>query len=114
MEVCKSSIKHIHIITRGFYTVTQNGLGNSVFRCTKYPIDYSAFDNKDMTPSDPIELNPIPDSCAMITSILPEISNGKELIKIVDLMGRNTNQEHNSVLFYIYSDGTVEKIFKIF
>ena len=67
-----------------------------------------------MTPSSPIELNPILDSCAMITSILPEISNDKELIKVVDLMGRNTNKEHNTVLFYIYSDGTVEKLFKIF
>ena len=108
-------VLNTYILSQGdSIPVTQNGLGNSVFRCTKYPIDYSGFDNKDMTPSSPIELNPIPDSCVMITSILPEISYGKELIKIVDLMGRNTNQEHNSVLFYIYSDGTVEKIFKIF
>ena len=51
-----------------------------------------------MTPSSPIELNPIPDSCVMITSILPEISNAKELIKVVDLMGRNTNKEYLSLI----------------
>ena len=67
-----------------------------------------------MTPSDSIELNPIADSCTMITSTFTEISNDKELIKVVDLMGRNTKIEHNTILFYIYSNGTVEKIFKIF
>ena len=108
-------VLNTYILSQGdSIPVTQNGFGNSVFRCTRYPIDYSAFDNKDMTPSDPIELNPIPDSCTMITSTFAEISNDKELIKVVDLMGRNTKIEHNTILFYIYSDGTVEKIFKIF
>jgi hypothetical protein len=50
----------------------------------------------------------------MITSIFTEISNDKELIKVVDLMGRNIKIEYNTILFYIYSDGTVEKTFKIF
>ena len=108
-------VLNTYILSQGdSIPVTQNGFGNSVFRCTRYPIDYSAFVNKDMTPSDPIELNPIPDSCTMITSIFTEISNNKELIKVVDLMGRNIKIEYNTILFYIYSDGTVEKNFKIF
>ena len=42
------------------------------------------------------------------TSIL-EISNQKTLIKIVDILGRETNPKANTLLFYIYDDGTVEK-----
>lgn len=43
-----------------------------------------------------------------VTSIL-EISNQKTLIKIVDILGRETNPKANTLLFYIYDDGTVEK-----
>ena len=43
-----------------------------------------------------------------VTSIL-EISNQKTLIKIVDILGRETNPKANNLLFYIYDDGTVEK-----
>jgi len=43
-----------------------------------------------------------------VTSIL-EISNQKTLIKIVDILGRETNPKANALLFYIYDDGTVEK-----
>ena len=42
------------------------------------------------------------------TSIL-EISNHKTLIKIVGILGRETNPKANTLLFYIYDDGTVEK-----
>ena len=42
------------------------------------------------------------------TSIL-EISNQKTLIKIVDILGRETNPKANTLLFYIYDDGTVQK-----
>ena len=36
--------------------------------------------------------------------------NHKRLIKITDIQGRNTNLDKNSFLFYIYNDGSVEKI----
>ena len=42
-----------------------------------------------------------------VTSIL-EISNQKILIKIVDILGRETKQT-NQPLFYIFDDGTLEK-----
>lgn len=42
------------------------------------------------------------------TSIL-EISNQKTLIKIVDILGRETNPKANTLLFYIYDDGAVDK-----
>jgi hypothetical protein len=37
------------------------------------------------------------------------VSGNKRLIKIVDLLGRETSFKNNHILFYIYSDGTREK-----
>ena len=33
----------------------------------------------------------------------------KNLVKITDILGRNTKGKKNEVIFYIYDDGTVEK-----
>jgi len=41
------------------------------------------------------------------TSINEDTSN-KELIKIIDILGRERNENKNQPLFYIYDDGTVE------
>jgi len=38
-----------------------------------------------------------------------EISNHKSLIKIVDILGREKNPKANTLLIYIYDDGTVQK-----
>ena len=35
--------------------------------------------------------------------------NNKSLIKVVDVLGRETTIESNKLLLYIYSDGTIEK-----
>jgi hypothetical protein len=35
--------------------------------------------------------------------------NNKQLIKIVDLLGRESKELKSQPLFYIYDDGTVEK-----
>jgi hypothetical protein len=42
------------------------------------------------------------------TSIQEHTTN-KELLKVTDLLGRETKGTKNEVLFYIYDDGTVEK-----
>ena len=47
-------------------------------------------------------------SCTAMTSIEEHFKN-KELIKITDLLGRETKASKNEPLFYIYDDGTVEK-----
>jgi len=36
-----------------------------------------------------------------------------DLVKIVDMMGRETAYKPNTVLLYIYSDGTTERVFKL-
>ena len=42
-----------------------------------------------------------------------ELTNGTvELVKIVDLMGRETKFKPNTPLIYIYSDGSTERVFK--
>lgn len=43
------------------------------------------------------------------TTNIQAVSPNKELIKIVDVLGRETIHKKNTLLFYIYSDGTVEK-----
>jgi hypothetical protein len=42
-------------------------------------------------------------------TILEEYSANKELLKVTDLLGRETKGKTNEPLFYIYDDGTVEK-----
>lgn len=48
-----------------------------------------------------------------VTSIQELPSTPKEVVKIVDLLGRETNYTPNTVLIYIYSDGTSERIMKL-
>jgi len=43
------------------------------------------------------------------TAIENHSLNNKSLIKVVDLLGRETIFEVNRLLFYIYSDGSIEK-----
>lgn len=45
---------------------------------------------------------------------IDELSNTpKQLLKIVDLMGRETPYKPNTVLIYIYSDGAAERVFTL-
>ena len=44
-----------------------------------------------------------------VTAIDEFNSTNRELLKVVDVLGRNTNGNRKTPLFYIYSDGTVEK-----
>ena len=44
-----------------------------------------------------------------VVSAIQEHTTNKELLKVIDLLGRETKGTMNEVLFYIYDDGTVEK-----
>ena len=46
--------------------------------------------------------------CDGIFTTINNISINKKLVKIIDVLGRETNPT-NTPLFYIYDDGTVEK-----
>ena len=43
-----------------------------------------------------------------ISSVVNTLNTNKKLIKYIDVLGR-TNNQSNTLLFYIYDDGTVEK-----
>ena len=45
----------------------------------------------------------------MLPSLVENVDNSKQLIKTVDILGRNAKDTKSEVLFYIYDDGTVEK-----
>lgn len=48
------------------------------------------------------------------TANVPELlKKDKELVQIVDAMGRETEFQPNTLLVYVYSDGTVEKVFRV-
>jgi hypothetical protein len=47
-------------------------------------------------------------NCTSTTEIEEHFTN-KQLIKIINVFGRETEQKPNIPLFYIYNDGTVEK-----
>jgi len=50
------------------------------------------------------------ETCGVSTAIEDNsLSNKKELLKVTDILGRETKGTKNEVLFYIYDDGTVEK-----
>ena len=46
--------------------------------------------------------------CNNTTAII-NINSEKQLVKIVDILGRETNEVNNTTLFYIYNNGEVEK-----
>lgn len=50
----------------------------------------------------------VPDLVSSTTNVQATNPN-KKLLKIVDVLGRETIHKKNTLLFYIYSDGTVEK-----
>ena len=46
-------------------------------------------------------------------SAITEIDSNRKLIKIVDVLGRTTKETKKQTLFYIYDNGSVEKVFSI-
>ena len=46
-------------------------------------------------------------------SAIQEHNSTKQLVKITDVLGRETSYKKNTPIFYIYSDGTVQKMIVI-
>ena len=44
-----------------------------------------------------------------ITGLISYDGTNKKVIKIIDVLGKNSNSSDNKTLFYIYDDGTVER-----
>jgi Leucine-rich repeat (LRR) protein len=52
-----------------------------------------------------------PSGC--FSASLNELTTSKNLIQILDLMGRETTFKPNTPLIYVYDDGTIEKVFSV-
>jgi hypothetical protein len=50
-----------------------------------------------------------PFNISISTTDINEIDKSRNIIKITDLLGRETKETYNTLLFYIYDNGTVEK-----
>ncbi len=70
-------VNNAGVITQGVIPT-----GNNSYRSLYYPASYSGFIGKNMTPGDPIELNPLPYVCTMLTSsgAITENVNDKSLL----------------------------------
>ena len=53
--------------------------------------------------------NPYSFNVSSSTTSIDNISTSKNIIKITDVLGRETESKKNEILLYIYNDGTVEK-----
>ena len=51
--------------------------------------------------------------CSLATAGINEITSSKNLIQILDLMGRETTFKPNTSLIYVYDDGSTEKVFRV-
>jgi len=51
--------------------------------------------------------------CLDITGLSNQFNNKKSLLKVTDILGRETEEKLNTPLFYIYEDGSVKKIIVI-
>ncbi len=52
-------------------------------------------------------------TCTFTLSLDEEISTTRKLIGVYDMMGRETEEKSNTLLYYRYSDGTSEKVFRV-
>ena len=51
--------------------------------------------------------------CSSSNAGTNELSSSKNLILILDLMGRETQYKPNTTLIYVYDDGSIEKVFSV-
>mgnify|MGYP003975320487 FL=1 len=61
--------------------------------------------------SERVEFNVVIDPSSNLEVGDPEIN--KSLVKIVDQLGREVNEVIGQIVFYIYDDGTAEKVFVV-
>jgi hypothetical protein len=51
--------------------------------------------------------------CSSSTTGINQLTTSKNLIKILDMMGRETSFKPNTPLIYVYDDGSIEKVFRV-
>lgn len=105
----------------GGYTVTGNAYNNGNFGNNALSLDLckatgpGGFDGSLGTIGPNVTYCVCSNSCTQQSAGLENlalISTHRELIKIVDITGREIEFKPNTTLLYVYSDGTIEKIFQ--
>ena len=100
-----SHLDHILITNELFDDFQNSNSLVSVIRVDDYMGSWSNYDNN-VSDHRPIGLKLSLNNL----SYIPEIINKKKkVIKILDVLGRETNEKVNTPLFYIYNDGTIVK-----
>lgn len=63
---------------------------------------------------DDVYLATIPGApCSHTNEVIENLHNEKQLYKIIDLMGKESDDITNTILIYIYDDGTTKKVFRV-
>jgi hypothetical protein len=62
---------------------------------------------------DDVCLSSSPTTCEMALGLNNLLLNDKKVVSIVDIMGREVEEKSNTLLIYIYNDGTTKKVIKI-
>jgi len=79
-----------------------------MFGSPSFNISVRTHSNSNIEPIDSLQIMfNISHNCSSLN--ISENHSFRELIKVTDLLGRETKGTKNEVLFYIYDDGTVEK-----
>ena len=79
-----------------------------MFGSPSFNISVRTHSNSNIEPIDSLQIMfDISHNCSSLN--ISENHSFRELIKVTDLLGRETKGTKNEVLFYIYDDGTVEK-----
>ena len=82
--------------TLGIATQGDVPFSNLVFRALKFPLDYPAFDNRTLTPMDPIELNPNLDNCNLLSTpefLLQNIAINIYPNPVIDILNINYKEQ---------------------
>ncbi|HFA49284.1 MAG TPA: T9SS type A sorting domain-containing protein [Bacteroidetes bacterium] len=66
-------------------------VGNSVFRATRYPAGYPAFTGRELSPGEPLELNPLPSDCIVYNDSMP-LAGHETVLQNVGLLANPIGQ----------------------
>jgi len=101
-----SHLDHILISDELFADFSKPNSELSCIRIDDYMSSWNAYDNN-ISDHRPVGLKLQVD--AVVSNTLELEPKGKNLIKVVDISGRETKYRNNTPLFYMYENGSVEK-----
>jgi len=101
-----SHLDHILISNELFADFSKPNSELSCIRIDDYMSSWNAYDNN-ISDHRPVGLKLQVD--ALISNTLEMEPKGKSLIKVVDVLGRETKPKKSTPLFYMYENGSVEK-----